>query len=90
MKLSNLNIYFHSIDVQVSLELAYTEDEIYELSLAREPRDSLSVNIYFRHSSNSSKCLIIIFFYSRNLHLPGHYYWANGQRQDKLIKCKLL
>ena len=28
---------------QVSLELAYTEDEIYELSLAREPRDSLSV-----------------------------------------------
>lgn len=62
MKLSNLNNYFHSIDVQVSLELAYTEDEIYELSLAREPRDSLSVNIYFRHSSNSSKCLIIIFF----------------------------
>jgi hypothetical protein len=29
--------------MQVSLELAYTEDEIYELSLAREPRDSLSV-----------------------------------------------
>ena len=29
--------------LQVSLELAYTEDEIYELSLAREPRDSLSV-----------------------------------------------
>jgi hypothetical protein len=49
IKLSNLNNYFHSIDVQVSLELAYTEDEIYELSLAREPRDSLSVNIYLRH-----------------------------------------
>ena len=31
--------------MQVSLELAYTEDEIYELSLAREPRDSLSVSI---------------------------------------------
>ena len=30
--------------MQVSLELAYTEDEIYELSLAREPRDSLSVS----------------------------------------------
>ncbi|XP_046441029.1 uncharacterized protein LOC124191985 isoform X2 [Daphnia pulex] len=28
--------------LRVSLELAYTEDEIYELSLAREPRDSLS------------------------------------------------
>lgn len=27
---------------QLSLDLHYTEDEIYELSLAREPRSSLS------------------------------------------------
>jgi hypothetical protein len=27
---------------QLSLDLHYTEDEIYELSLAREPRNSLS------------------------------------------------
>ena len=27
---------------QLSLDLHYTEDEIYELSLAREPRGSLS------------------------------------------------
>jgi len=28
--------------LQLSLDLHYTEDEIYELSLAREPRNSLS------------------------------------------------
>jgi hypothetical protein len=32
---------------QLSLDLHYTEDEIYELSLAREPRGSLSSVSYF-------------------------------------------
>jgi hypothetical protein len=29
---------------QLSLDLSYTDDEIYELSLAREPRNSSSVS----------------------------------------------
>lgn len=41
------NLYFYQFK-QLSLDMSYSEDEIYELSLAREPRTSVSsVNLLF-------------------------------------------
>ena len=47
-----VKIKFSGSLFQLSLDMHYTEDEIYELSLAREPRNSLSsvsfINSYFK------------------------------------------
>ena len=49
--------------LQLSLDLHYTEDEIYELSLAREPRGSLSA--VSTETSNSKRffhsCITLTF-----------------------------
>lgn len=48
---SNRKFHFALLVLQASLDLQYTEDEIYELSLAREPRGSSSTVRSFASSS---------------------------------------
>lgn len=51
---------------QLSLDLYYTEDEIYELSYAREPRNhkaavsSAAVSVFFSDNQQENTCRIVI------------------------------